>query len=65
MYYTFGALGGAPQAEMSLGYRHWVGFGTKQSCGDALPYYKSAADRGAGPARVFFLVSLVINDSNE
>ena len=45
LYYTFGALGGAPQAEMAVGYRHWAGIGVRQSCADALPYYKSAADR--------------------
>lgn len=46
LYYTFAALGGLPEAEMTVGYRHWVGIGTKQSCGDALPFYKSAADKG-------------------
>ena len=47
LYYTFGALGGSPEAEITAGYRHWAGIGTKQSCGDALPFYKSAADKGA------------------
>lgn len=45
LYYTFAALGGAPEAEMTAGYRHWVGIGTPQSCIDALSYYKSAADK--------------------
>jgi len=31
---------------MTVGYRHWVGIGTKQSCKDALGWYKSAADEG-------------------
>jgi SEL1 protein len=46
LYYTFAALGGAAEAEMTVGYRHWVGIATKQSCADALPFYKSAADKG-------------------
>lgn len=29
---------------MTVGYRHWAGIGTKQSCKDALPWYKAAAD---------------------
>lgn len=45
LYYTFAALGGDYAAEMSLGYRHWTGIGTKQSCSDALPFYKSAATK--------------------
>ncbi|KAI8459611.1 hypothetical protein BY996DRAFT_8529847 [Phakopsora pachyrhizi] len=45
LYYTFAALGGDYSAEMSLGYRHWVGIGTTQSCREALPFYKSAADK--------------------
>lgn len=54
LYYTFAALGGDYAAEMSLGYRHWVGIGTKQSCREALPFYKSAAEKSmrmfnAGP----------------
>jgi len=54
LYYTFGALGGDYAAEMSLGYRHWVGIGTPQSCREALPFYKSAAEKSmrtfnAGP----------------
>lgn len=31
---------------MTVGYRHWVGIGTKQSCKDALGWYKAAADEG-------------------
>lgn len=46
LYYTFAALGGDYAAEMSLGYRYWAGIGTKQSCSDALPFYKSAATKG-------------------
>ncbi|KAI9609333.1 hypothetical protein H4Q26_007283 [Puccinia striiformis f. sp. tritici PST-130] len=54
LYYTFSALGGDYAAEMSLGYRHWVGIGTPQSCREALPFYKSAAEKSmrtfnAGP----------------
>lgn len=54
LYYTFAALGGDPAAEMALGYRHWVGIGTQQSCLEALPFYKSAAEKSmrafnAGP----------------
>ena len=29
---------------MTVGYRYWAGIGTKQSCKDALGWYKSAAD---------------------
>lgn len=46
LYYTFAALGGDPAAEMTVGYRHWAGISTKQSCSDAIGYYKSAADKG-------------------
>ncbi|MBW0464846.1 hypothetical protein O181_004561 [Austropuccinia psidii MF-1] len=45
LHYTFAALGGDFPAEISLGYRHWVGIGTKQSCREALPFYKSAAEK--------------------
>lgn len=54
LHYTFSALSGHAEAEMTMGYRNWVGIGVKQSCPDALPWYKSAADRAmkafqAGP----------------
>ncbi|BGP36845.1 ERAD-associated protein [Rhodotorula kratochvilovae] len=44
LHYTFAALSGHTPASMTVGYRHWAGIGTKQSCKDALPWYKSAAD---------------------
>lgn len=31
---------------MTVGYRHWVGVGTKKSCKEALSWYKAAADEG-------------------
>ncbi|GAA5896688.1 ubiquitin ligase complex subunit HRD3 [Sporobolomyces salmoneus] len=44
LHYTFSALSGHVPASMTVGYRHWAGIGTKQSCRDALPWYKSAAE---------------------
>ncbi|GAA5988858.1 hypothetical protein JCM11641_005045 [Rhodosporidiobolus odoratus] len=44
VHYTFSALAGNVPASMSVGYRHWAGIGTKQSCTDALPWYKAAAE---------------------
>ncbi|KAI5479884.1 ubiquitin-protein ligase Sel1/Ubx2 [Pseudohyphozyma bogoriensis] len=44
LYYTFAALGGHIPASMTVGYRHWAGIGVKQSCQEALGWYKSAAD---------------------
>ncbi|GAA5916071.1 hypothetical protein JCM6882_008305 [Rhodosporidiobolus microsporus] len=44
LHYTFAALGGNIPASMTVGYRHWAGIGTKQSCKDALPWYKAAAE---------------------
>ncbi|GAA5994789.1 ubiquitin ligase complex subunit HRD3 [Rhodotorula paludigena] len=44
LHYTFSALAGHVPASMTVGYRHWAGIGTKQSCKDALPWYKAAAD---------------------
>ncbi|GAA5872577.1 hypothetical protein JCM16303_004569 [Sporobolomyces ruberrimus] len=44
LHYTFSALSGHVPASMTVGYRHWAGIGTKQSCQDALPWYKSAAE---------------------
>ena len=54
LHYTFSALAGQTEAELSMGYRHWVGVGAQQNCQEALPWYKSAADRAmkdylAGP----------------
>ncbi|KAH8926050.1 HCP-like protein [Atractiella rhizophila] len=45
LYYTFGALGGDFPSELTMGYRHWAGIGTKSSCLDALPFYRSAAQK--------------------
>jgi SEL1 protein len=45
LHYTFAALSAHVPASMTVGYRHWVGIGTKQSCPDALGWYKSAADQ--------------------
>ncbi|CAG0914028.1 unnamed protein product [Notodromas monacha] len=42
-YYTFGALGGNPFAQMAVGYRHWSGVGTQVSCESALMYYRKVA----------------------
>ncbi|TKA54602.1 hypothetical protein B0A53_03009 [Rhodotorula sp. CCFEE 5036] len=44
LHYTFAALSGDVPASMTVGYRYWAGIGTKQSCKDALGWYKSAAD---------------------
>ncbi|GAA5878161.1 hypothetical protein JCM3774_004315 [Rhodotorula dairenensis] len=44
LHYTFAALSGHVPASMTVGYRHWAGIGTKQSCKDALGWYKAAAD---------------------
>ncbi|BGP04904.1 ERAD-associated protein [Rhodotorula toruloides] len=44
LHYTFAALSSHVPASMTVGYRHWAGIGTKQSCKDALPWYKAAAD---------------------
>lgn len=46
LHYTFSALSGEnAEAEMSLGYRSWVGIGVPQNCHEALPWYKSAAEQ--------------------
>lgn len=45
LYYTFAAFGHSTPAEITAGYRHWVGIGTPQSCSEALPFYKAAADK--------------------
>ncbi|GAA6001639.1 hypothetical protein JCM10207_002243 [Rhodosporidiobolus poonsookiae] len=44
LHYTFAALAGHVPASMTVGYRHWAGIGTRQSCKEALPYYKAAAE---------------------
>ncbi|GAA6059101.1 hypothetical protein JCM10212_002072 [Sporobolomyces blumeae] len=44
LHYTFAALSGHAPASMTVGYRHWAGIGAKQSCKEALPWYKSAAE---------------------
>lgn len=49
LYYTFAGLAGHVPAAMTVGYRHWVGIGTPQSCQDALGWYKQAADEGTSP----------------
>lgn len=48
---------------MTVGYRHWAGIGTKQSCKDALPWYKSAADSGKKNLSVssVFRLSLMVH----
>lgn len=43
VYFTFGALGGDPTAQMSLGYRYWSGIGVENQCEFALSYYKKVA----------------------
>ncbi|KAM0753405.1 HCP-like protein [Meredithblackwellia eburnea MCA 4105] len=45
LHYTFAALSLHAPASMTVGYRHWVGIGTKQSCKDAIGWYKAAADQ--------------------
>ncbi|KAK4054803.1 ERAD-associated protein [Microbotryomycetes sp. JL201] len=44
LHYTFAALSKHVPASMTVGYRHWMGIGTKKSCKDALGWYKAAAD---------------------
>lgn len=46
LYLTFAALGGDTAAEMTLGYRYFMGIGTEQSCNDAVYYYKKVAEKG-------------------
>ncbi|KAL1417748.1 hypothetical protein MTO96_026523 [Rhipicephalus appendiculatus] len=43
VYYTFGALGGNPFAQMALGYRYWYGNSVLTSCEAALTYYRKVA----------------------
>ncbi|CAN7995192.1 unnamed protein product [Ixodes hexagonus] len=43
VYYTFGALGGNPFAQMALGYRYWYGTSVLTSCEAALTYYRKVA----------------------
>ena len=50
LHYTFAALSGDVPASMTVGYRYWAGIGTKQSCKDALGWYKSAADAALAEA---------------
>lgn len=45
LHYTFSALAGQAESELTMGYRHWVGVGVPQNCQEALPWYKAAADR--------------------
>jgi SEL1 protein len=45
LHYTFSALSGRIEAEQTMGYRYWTGIGVPQNCQDALPWYKSAADK--------------------
>ena len=46
VYYTFGALGGDPLAQMALGYKYWGGLGVEANCETALTYYRKVASKG-------------------
>ena len=46
MYYTFAAIQGLPEAEMTLGFRYWMGIGVKEDCMRALDWYESVAHKG-------------------
>jgi hypothetical protein len=43
----FAALGGHPEAHMSMGYRYFKGLGVPQSCEKAAAYYEFAANHAA------------------
>ncbi|EMR11191.1 hypothetical protein PNEG_00783 [Pneumocystis murina B123] len=45
LYFMFAASQGDIRAEMILGYRHYMGIGTPQSCQIAAEYYKKVADK--------------------
>ncbi|KTW28806.1 hypothetical protein T552_01436 [Pneumocystis carinii B80] len=45
LYFMFAASQGDIRAEMVLGYRHYMGIGTPQSCQMAAEYYKKVADK--------------------
>jgi hypothetical protein len=47
---------------MAVGYRHWAGIGTQQSCSDALPFYKSAAEKGSFPRLGELVTIALFND---
>ncbi|XP_005097909.1 protein sel-1 homolog 1 isoform X2 [Aplysia californica] len=47
IYSTFGALGGDPLAQMSLGYRYYAGVGVESKCETALTYYRKVATKVA------------------
>ncbi|KAG8784254.1 ERAD-associated protein, partial [Serendipita sp. 398] len=54
LWYTFAGLGGDQHAEMSLGYRYFLGVGVSEDCMQALDWYESAAEKSmahfqAGP----------------
>lgn len=46
LYYTFAAIQGLPEAEMTLGFRYWMGIGVKEDCMRALDWYESVAHKG-------------------
>jgi hypothetical protein len=46
LYYTFAANGGDKGAQMALGYRHWSGIGTRESCERAVGWYEAASEKG-------------------
>lgn len=47
LHYTMAALGGDTRAQMALGYRHWAGVTTADSCERALDYYRKVANKVA------------------
>ena len=49
IYYTFGALGGNPWAQMALAYRYWSGISVASSCETALTYYRKVSQKGKFP----------------
>ena len=44
LYYHFAALGGSPEAQLALGYRHQRGFHVAKRCSTAVLYYELAAN---------------------
>jgi hypothetical protein len=47
----FAALGGASLAQMTLGYRHLMGYGVPKSCENALTFYELAANQAVMAVR--------------
>ncbi|KAF9329239.1 ERAD-associated protein [Podila minutissima] len=45
LYTTFAAMANNTAAELTMGYKHLHGIGTKKSCEDSVLYYKRVADK--------------------